>query len=67
MKIIGDGGKDWSSKSTVEELVLQTGRGRIDPTHSNRVGGECSETQTLVEGPTQPGMELAGGAKQGRN
>ncbi len=44
-------------------LVLQTDHGRTSPTHSNRAGGKCSKTQTPVEGPTQPQMELAGGAK----
>jgi hypothetical protein len=47
-------------------LVFQTGHGRTDPTHSNQARGERSETQTPVEGPTQPRMELARGAKQGR-
>jgi hypothetical protein len=35
-------------------LVLQTSHGKFDPTHSNRVGGKRSKTQTPVEGPTQP-------------
>jgi hypothetical protein len=44
-------------------LVLQTSHGRIYITHSNQVKRKCSKTQTHVEGPTQPRMELAGGAK----
>jgi hypothetical protein len=56
IRITGDRGQDWSSKPAMEEVIQHI-----------VIGLGHSKTQTPIEGPIQPRMELARGAKQGQN